>query len=172
MFWADFGRNLLLLGRAEEAQRHLHRALREGDDPKVADLLGQSYYLQGALDDAEQCWRLALQWAPDRFGTWWRLGKLKLQQGHPAEAIEALQRSAALEPEAVGPLYSLSLAYRQLGRGEESDKLREQANRLRGKTIERNRRDLLDPLLGTEEASSRSRVGESWRPKEEPATVF
>ena len=29
MFWAEFGLNLILIGRPDEAQRHLHRALRE-----------------------------------------------------------------------------------------------------------------------------------------------
>jgi tetratricopeptide (TPR) repeat protein len=134
MFWTEFGHNLLVVGRWNEARRYLHRALREGDDAKVADLLGQSYYLEGALDDAEQCWRLALQWDAGRYGTWWRIGKLQLQRGRSAEAIEPLRRAAALEPTAVGPLYSLGLAYRRLGRSEESDRLMEQVKRLRGGT--------------------------------------
>jgi tetratricopeptide (TPR) repeat protein len=131
LFWTQYGHNLLAVGRWAEARRHLHRALSEGNDAKVADLLGQSYYLEGALDDAEQCWRLALQWAPDRYGTWWRIGKLALQRGRPGEAIEPLQRAAALEPKAVGPLYSLALAYRRLGRREQSDRLLEQVRHLR-----------------------------------------
>jgi tetratricopeptide (TPR) repeat protein len=150
MFWADVGHSLLSIGRAQEAQRHLQRGLDESDDPKVADLLGQAYYLQGAFDNAEQCWRLALQWDPGRFGTWWRLGKLELQRGRAAEAIEPLLRSAALEPEAVGPLYSLSLAYRSLGRSEESERFMKQADGLRGRIVERTRRDVADPFLGTE----------------------
>jgi Flp pilus assembly protein TadD len=131
MFWTDYGSNLLAVGRWAEARRALHRALEEGDDPKVADLLGQSYYLEGALDDAERWWRLALQWDPGRSGTWWRIGKLELQRGRPAAALEPLRRAAALEPKAIGPLYSLALAYRGLGRREESDRILEQARRLR-----------------------------------------
>ena len=122
LFWTEFGHNLIEVGRGNEARRYLHRALAEGDDAKVADLLGQSYYLEGALDDAEHCWRLALQWDPSRFGTWWRIGKLELQRGRTAEAIEPLLRAAELEPKAAGPLYSLALAYRRLGKGEESDR--------------------------------------------------
>ena len=61
MFWTEFGYNLLVVGRWGEARRCLNRALEDGDDAKVDDLLGQSYYLEGAFDDAEQCWRLALQ---------------------------------------------------------------------------------------------------------------
>ncbi len=116
MFWAEYGHNLLVVGRWQDARRDLHRALEEDDDAKVADLLGQSYYLEGAFDEAEHCWRLALQWAPQRFGTWWRIGKLELQRGHVATAIEPLDRAVTLEPRAVGPLYSLAQAYRRLGR--------------------------------------------------------
>jgi tetratricopeptide (TPR) repeat protein len=132
MFWTDFGHDLLVVGRWAEARRHLERALGEGEDALVADLLGQSYYLEGAFDDAERCWRLALERDPRRYGTWWRIGKLELQRDRPAEAIEPLRRAAELKPQAVGPTYSLGLAYRRLGRRTESDQVMEQARRLRG----------------------------------------
>ncbi len=132
MFWAEYGHNLLVVGRWQEARRYLSRALDEQDDAKIADLLGQSYYLEGDLDEAEHAWRLALQWDPQRYGTWWRIGKLELQRGRVAAAIEPLGRAAAIEPRAVGPLYSLALAYRRLGRREESDRLMEQIRRQRG----------------------------------------
>jgi tetratricopeptide (TPR) repeat protein len=172
IFWGEFGKSLLSIGRAEEAQRYLHRALREGDDASVADLLGQSYYLQGALDDAEQCWRLALQLDPERPGAWWRLGKLELQRGRPAEAIEPLRRSSALEPDAIGPIYDLSLAYRRLGQSEESVKLSEQANRLRGRNLDGRIGEVNDRLFGTEVTPTRTRAGESWRPTAESVPVF
>jgi tetratricopeptide (TPR) repeat protein len=130
--WLEYGHNLLSVGRWSEARRHLQRVLGEGDDAKVADLLGQSYYLEGAFDDAERCWRLAILWDPERFGTWWRIGKLELQRGRPTEAIEPLRRAIAIQPKAIGPLYTLSLAYRGLGQTAESDRLGEHVARLRG----------------------------------------
>jgi tetratricopeptide (TPR) repeat protein len=133
MFWLEYGQNLLSVGRWGDARRHLDRALGEGDDDKVADLLGQSYYLEGAFDEAERCWRLAILWNPDRFGTWWRIGKLELEQGRPVEAIEPLRRAIALQPKASGPLYSLSLVYRRLGQMDASDRLGEQVKHLRRK---------------------------------------
>ena len=162
MYWAELGKNLLRIGRTEAAQRHLHRAMREGDDAKIADLLGQAYYLQGLLDDAEQCWRLALQWEPRRYGTWWRLGKLELQRSRPKQAVEPLRRSIEIEPEAVGPLYSLSVAYRLLGRDEESKELSRKADSLRGKTVDRTHRDAEDALPGTEQ-TPQSPVGRASR---------
>jgi tetratricopeptide (TPR) repeat protein len=132
MFWLQYGHNLLKVGRWGEARRHLHRALGEGDDAKVVDLIGQSYYLEGAFDDAERCWRQAILWEPNRVGTWWRIGKLELQRGRPLEAIEPLRRAIALQPTAIGPHYTLSLAYRGLGQTEEADRHAKQVNRLRG----------------------------------------
>ncbi len=167
MFWTEFAKNLLIAGRAEEAQRHLHRALREGDDARVADLLGQAYFLQGMLDDAERCWRLTLQWDPDRFGTWARLGKLELQRRRPARAIEPLRRSIELQPEAVGPIYCLSVACRLLGRIEESESLRQRADGLRAKAVDRGPRDKEDVLTGSGSASGAG-VPDSWRPSGSP----
>jgi tetratricopeptide (TPR) repeat protein len=163
MFWSEYGRNLILIGRTEDAKRNLHRALGEGDDPKIADLLGEAYSLQGSLEDAEQCWRLALQLDPTRYGTWWRLGKLELQRGRPAEAIESLRRATALRPDAVGPLYSLSLAYRRLGRNAEALEYTNQANRLRSMTGERNRQDGGNPLLSSDEPAPGNQADKSWR---------
>lgn len=163
MFWAEFAKCLLQIGRAEEAERHLHRALREGDDPTIADLLGQAYYLRGMLDDAGPCWKLAVQWDPTRAGTWWRLGKLELQRGRAAEAIEPLRRASEIDPRAAGPLYSLSLACRSLGRVEEAEQFRRKADDLRGKKNERPRADLDDALPGGEQSSPRKQAGQSWR---------
>ena len=123
MFWTDYAYDLLLVGRWADARGYLRRALEDGDDAKVADLLGQSYYLEGALDEAERYWRLALDWDPDRSGTWWRIGKLELQRGRPAEALGPLRRAVSIQPNAVGTLYSLGLAYRLLGRADESSAL-------------------------------------------------
>jgi tetratricopeptide (TPR) repeat protein len=123
---------LLQVGRWGEVRRHLHRAL--GNGAKVADLISRSYYLEGAFDDAERCWRQAILWEPDRFCTWWRVGKLELQRGRPGDAIEPLRRAIALQPTAIGPHYTLSLTYRGLGRTEEADRIAKQVNRLRGRS--------------------------------------
>ncbi len=151
MFWVEFGHNLLVLGRWDAARKCLNRALDEGNDAKVADLLGQSYYLEGALDDAERWWQRALLWDSDRFGTWWRIGKLELQRGRPSAAIEPLLRAAALEPKAAGPRYSLSLAYRRLGRREESDRLMKEVQQLRAGPDAPPRESMDGLLLGAEE---------------------
>jgi tetratricopeptide (TPR) repeat protein len=150
MFWTEYCHNLLVVGRWDEARRHLHRALGDGDDAKVADLLGQSYYLEGELERAEEYWRLATRWDPGRYGTWWRIGKLELERDRYAEAIEPLRRAAELEPKAIGPLYSLGLAYRRLGQADMSDRLMKQVNQLRIGPTARLRGGPDDSLIGTE----------------------
>jgi tetratricopeptide (TPR) repeat protein len=152
LFWTEFGHNLLVVGRWSAARRYLRQALDEGDDPKVADLLGQSYYLEGAYDDAEQFWRLAVSWDPKRHGTWWRIGKLELQRGRPAEAIEPLRRATELAPRAIGPKYSLALAYRRLGQSAEADQLMAAAGRLRGSGAAERTGSSRRSLLETDEA--------------------
>jgi tetratricopeptide (TPR) repeat protein len=132
MFWVYFGQDLLTIGRPAEARRLLDRAMNEeGGNPKIADLLGQSHYQQGAVDDAERCWRLALEWDRNRAETWWRIGRIELQRGQIEEAISSLRRANELEPTAVGPVYGLSMAYRRLGKKEEADRLQAEADRLR-----------------------------------------
>jgi len=147
MFWVEFGANLLNSGRTEEARRHLLRAIGEGPDAKVFDLLGHAYYLQGEFDEALKFWRLALECEENHFGTWWRIGKLELQRGRFKEAVEPLRHAAALEPKAAGPLYSLSLIFRRLGRNEDAIRLKEQADRLRGGSSTPTQPDVEDSLL-------------------------
>jgi tetratricopeptide (TPR) repeat protein len=150
MFWADLGANLLMMGRAEEARQQLRRAIGEGNDAKIADLLGHACYLEGDFDEAENYWRLALQCDPNRFGTWWRIGKLELQRGRLEEAVEPLRRSSELEPNAVGPLYSLSLVFRRLGRNQDADQLKERADRIRRGRSSEPREHEDDSALGGE----------------------
>lgn len=131
MFWADYGQDLLAVGRAIDAQKVLQQGLREGMNARMADLLGVAYYQQGAHEEAEHYWKEALRLQPNRGETLWRIGRLELQRGKPAEAIEPLKRAVELEPKSVGPAYSLSLAYRRLGRIDEAETLRKRAGQLR-----------------------------------------
>ena len=134
MFWADYGQDLLAVGRTLDAQKVLHQGLREGNNARIADLLGVAYYQQGAHEDAEVFWKEALRLQPNRGETLWRVGRLELQRGKPAEALEPLKRAVELEPKSVGPAYSLSLAYRRLGRIDEAEIFRKRADQLRAKS--------------------------------------
>jgi tetratricopeptide (TPR) repeat protein len=142
MFWTEFGHNLLAVGRWAEARECLNHARAESNDPKIADLLGQSYYIAEEFDEAERWWRTALDQDPDRYGTWWRIGKLELQRGRLAEAITSLRRASEIQPKAAGPLYSLALIYRRLGQKEEADRLAHQLERLRAGPVTASQREV------------------------------
>ena len=111
-----------------------HRALGEGDDAKVADLLGQSYYLEGAFDDAERCWRQSILLDPDALrhvvAAW--QARTSARAGPRRRSSHCVARSHSSRT-AIGPLYTLSLAYRGVGQTAESDRIEEEINHLRGK---------------------------------------
>ena len=130
-FWTYLGQDLLTLGRADEARTHLERGLTEGNNAILAAMLASSYRQLGNLDAAERWWRAAAGWNRDLPGPWLGLGRLALQRGQPAAALEPLARAAALSPHDPAPAYSLSLAHRRLGDGAEADRLQRQADQLR-----------------------------------------
>ncbi len=134
MFWEEYGQDLLATGQAVLAEKCLHRALAESGNATIADLLGQSYYQQGEIEEAERCWRYTLDLDPNRADTWWRIGRLQLQQDKLEDAVASLLRAAQLAPKAIEPAFSLSLAYRRMGRREEADRLQAEVSRLRDKT--------------------------------------
>ena len=131
MFWIYLGQDLLTVGRAADARRHLARALEERQDEYVMDLIGRSHWMQGEFDDAERCWRKSLEWNDRRAWPWLLLGKLELQRNRPEEAVALLERAIELAPTAYEAAYSLSMAYRRAGRVAEADRLRERSDHLR-----------------------------------------
>jgi tetratricopeptide (TPR) repeat protein len=131
LFWAYFIEDLLRLGRSADAVRHLSQAAEDKDDPGLMELLGRSYAQQGSLDDAERCWKKALERDPNRFTAWLNLGRLELQRDRPGEAVRLLDRAAGIEPGSYETAYSLSQAYRRLGREGEARRYQEKADRLR-----------------------------------------
>ena len=132
MFWGHLANDLLAIGRAGDARRHLQRALREyPEDASFMDLLARTYEQQGDLDRAERCWRRAAAWDSELPSPWLNLGQIALTQGRDAEAIALLDRAALLAPDAPEPYYGLSLAHRRLGDQERAEQLRLKADRLR-----------------------------------------
>ena len=130
-FWTYLGQDLLTEGRADEARAHLERALTEGENPALASILAASCRQLGDLDAAERWWRAALGWKSDLPGPWLGLGRLALQRGHADQAIDPLNRAAELAPRDPAPVYSLSLAHRQLGDKAEADRFQTRADQLR-----------------------------------------
>lgn len=95
-------------GRFEEAEQQLDIA-RGGDPlaPAISNLAGRLYVAWRKPDEALMHLEQALELSPQMDLAWQQLGHAYLQKGMPAEAIEAMQRAAALS----GARDSLHLAY-------------------------------------------------------------
>ena len=95
------------------------------------ELLGLTYSQQGALDEAERCWRQAESWDPKNADVCLDLGRLALSRNQWGEAVSYLKRAADRSTAAVEPLYNLSQAYQMLGNAVEAKRYRQLADERR-----------------------------------------
>jgi tetratricopeptide (TPR) repeat protein len=131
-FWVEYAQELIELGQTDRARDILARALREaGDDAELWTLVGQSYHLEGASEDAERAYRRALELDPNATLARVNLGQTLLARGQAEEAVETLRRVLEQQPNHYTALYNLILANRRLGRIEEADRLQRRADELR-----------------------------------------
>jgi tetratricopeptide (TPR) repeat protein len=131
LFWSHFSDDLLADGRIDDARGQLIKALDQAPDADLMDRLGRIYFLQGALDDAERCFRQAAEWDPSDYKPQVDLSKLALQRQAREEALAHLLHAKLLAPEEYGVLYGLASVYRQLGRMSEAARVQEAVMHLR-----------------------------------------
>jgi tetratricopeptide (TPR) repeat protein len=131
IFWLQLCEDLLKLGRAPEARRHLEQALAVNEDPLLRRLLGTAYYVEGNFREAEQAFRRAADAEPTFYEAWLDLGRVAQAQQRPADAVEPLTHAHRLSPETYEPVYRLSRVYRLLGRTEEADRFGQLADEIR-----------------------------------------
>jgi tetratricopeptide (TPR) repeat protein len=138
LFFADLAQDLIDIGRGADARRYINRALGQREDPVLIDILGSAYYAEGEEDNAEQCWKRASQIDPRFHRPWLNLGKLALRRGQLADALPYLEKAHSIDPKIYEPAYQLSLAYRRLGRTNDSERFRKLAELLRQKNPQNN----------------------------------
>ena len=109
------------------------RPLPKLPDADLMDRLGRIYFLQGALEDAERCFRQAAEWDPTDYKPHFDLSKHALQRQQREEALTHLNEAIRLAPGDYGVLYSLASVYRQLGRTADADRLQQTVVQLREK---------------------------------------
>lgn len=136
-FWHYYALNLLSVGRTETVRRVLGRALHSNEadglrnDARLWAMLGHAHHLEGDFVTAEEAFRWSCQLDPQRFDSWNTLGQVLLAQDRPEEAIDPLERALALEPDSWSAVYSLILANNRVGRRDEVNRLRIQADAIR-----------------------------------------
>jgi tetratricopeptide (TPR) repeat protein len=136
-FWMYLGTDLVAIGRYADARRYLSRALTGTNNAMLLTLMGEAYYRDSMLEEAERCWLNASEWQPQLPMAWLLLGRLELTRGRPDQAIPLLERAARLAPEAYRPRYSLSLAHARLGHSAEAQRYRHEADLIKSKSAER-----------------------------------
>jgi tetratricopeptide (TPR) repeat protein len=94
-------------------------------------LMGDAYYRDSMLEDADQCWQKAREWDRDLPIVWLHLGRLAMIRGRLDEAIPLLERAARLAPGAYQTVYSLSLAHGRLGHNDKAQRYRQEAELIR-----------------------------------------
>ena len=144
-FWRNFGMDLIALGRYADARHYMSRALAGGNNAILMTLMGEAYYRDSMLEDAERCWQKASEWDPKLPIVWLHLGRLALTRGQPREAIPLLERAARLAPVTSQPLYSLGLAHGRLGHNAEAERYRRQADIIRAKSAATSQNDMGAP---------------------------
>lgn len=131
LFWRQLTEDLVECGRIEDAARYLTRAMAMAPDPDLTARLGQTYFLRGNLDEAVRCYRQAAEADPTAASPHVGLARVALQRGRPAKALPELEQARMLAPRNRAVLYSLSLAYRQLGRAADADRVRRELDQVR-----------------------------------------
>jgi tetratricopeptide (TPR) repeat protein len=131
LFWTELADDLIAVGRIEDASRYLSMAVSKTSDASLLNLLGTTYFLRGAFDDAEPCFRRAAELAPNDHVAFLNLAKLAISRHDPGDALAQLNRARALSPRQYDVLYTLALLYRRLGRTAEADELQQTVKRLR-----------------------------------------
>jgi hypothetical protein len=83
---------------------------------QAADFAGYSYQRSGDLSQAEHWFTVAVEENPALATAWFGLAQIRLEQHHPAEAIDFLKQALAIQPDADGYHYALGVALEQMSR--------------------------------------------------------
>ena len=135
IFWGHFGYDLLDLGRGADFRRYLGDTADRTADPYLMNALGRSYYLEGDLDSAEQCYQKSAEWdASDPIPRLY-LGKIQIHRRRQESALTFLEEAIKIAPKHYDSLYTLAMTYRQLGRTDEALKLQPRINEIRDASL-------------------------------------
>lgn len=117
---------LLKLGDAAGAESLVRDPRGHALESRRLEILAESFSLRGMLSEFRKTVEQGLALDPDAPGLLAQRAQLDLRDGHPAEALERLDRAVAADPYRVQTLYQRGVVLRQLGRTEEA---RRDANR-------------------------------------------
>jgi tetratricopeptide (TPR) repeat protein len=139
--WPEWGRSYLIRGiiqathrKPEEALQSLRTAIALGERTPSAYYFLADVTRSARPEDREaarQAISEALRLDPKDASSHALAGKIALEEGQPAQAVEHLKEAIRLRPDLVEAHYSLSLAYKKLGRPDEASAELERVRQLR-----------------------------------------
>jgi tetratricopeptide (TPR) repeat protein len=135
LFWSHLVVELIAVGRPADARRYLVQALQDSPDAYLMYSLGFAYELEGAFDDAERCYRQSIEWDARYSLPRLALGKLELRRRNLEDALKDLLAALELAPRSYDVVYTLGLAYRQLGDSAEAARYEARAIALRATPV-------------------------------------
>jgi len=142
LFWSNLANDLIKIGRFDDAQGYLSRALASTPDAALMNTLGRAYHLGGAFDEAERCFQQAAEWEPKDYIPHYNLGQVELQRHRPEQARQHLEIAYKLAPKRMDVLYSLAVAYRLLRLPDEAARIEKTMAQLRERPkLSRNPKD-------------------------------
>ena len=77
VFWGTYADDLLGVSRPTDVIRLLSRALGESPDAGTLELMGRAHLSLSQFDEAERCWKRALELNPNLFPVHLHLGRLE-----------------------------------------------------------------------------------------------
>jgi tetratricopeptide (TPR) repeat protein/cytochrome c553 len=116
-------------GNLDEAYKYLREceAIKKGD-PQVAWVWGRVRQEDGAYVDAAAAYRHVLKYFPEDRATWRQLGRTYYLDQKYEESIESYSKVLDIDPEDREAYYHLALNYRNMGNGDEADRMEKAFN--------------------------------------------
>lgn len=112
-------------------------------NPDAAYLLGALLVLQGKEAEAEPLLEISRAAHPDAWGSYYYLGRAKLQTDNPKAAAPMLEKAALLNPDESAVLYQLSRALKAVGRDAEARKAAARVAELKRQGIDRDQQTVI-----------------------------
>jgi len=134
----ELGKVLASLHSAEAEQELAAAILRQPSDAEAVYYYGVALLQDGRTTDASAQFERALSLDGAFWGSYFYLGKIKLQLRETAQALPLLRKAAAMNPGAATVLYELGRALMAAGQTEEAGKAMERVRALRAGELQRD----------------------------------
>ena len=134
---------VLVAQQSTEASSELAAAIQENPgDPEALYDLGVALMREGRVQEASMYLERARRGDPEFWGSYFELGKIKLQANQPEQALALLRKAAELNASSFSLIYTLARALNDTGHSVEAARAFARARQLMAEEAERDARAL------------------------------